>query len=121
RALTLEEYLDGDFNYKTYFPYWISRNEYLHQSAEDDIILHNAESGSSVVLLTNSTLKKVNASNYMISADHDFILLESNYSKVKSLGFGWVWSLLDSGGRWEVPHIQSPALCIYIFSHIHLA
>ncbi|XP_042326442.1 prolyl endopeptidase FAP isoform X4 [Sceloporus undulatus] len=82
RPLTLEEYLDGDFNYKTYFPYWVSDNEYLHQSAEDDVILYNVEYGKSDIFLTNSILKKVNATNYILSGDQNFILLESNYSKL---------------------------------------
>uniref|UniRef100_A0A803SLT8 Fibroblast activation protein alpha n=1 Tax=Anolis carolinensis TaxID=28377 RepID=A0A803SLT8_ANOCA len=102
RPLTLEDYLDGDFSYKTYSPYWVSGNEYLHQTDEDDVVLHNVESGQSVILLTNSTLKKVNATNYALSGDQNFILLESNYSKVKCLfyaGLGgaasplsWEWN-----------------------------
>uniref|UniRef100_A0A8C8SE18 Fibroblast activation protein alpha n=1 Tax=Pelusios castaneus TaxID=367368 RepID=A0A8C8SE18_9SAUR len=82
RALTLEDYLNGNFQYKTFFPYWISSHEYLHQSAEDNVILYNAETEYSTIILTNSTLKKVNASNYALSGDHQFIVLESNYIKV---------------------------------------
>ncbi|XP_053141390.1 prolyl endopeptidase FAP-like isoform X4 [Hemicordylus capensis] len=81
KPLTLEEYLNGDFQYKSYSPYWISGNEYLHQSAEDNVFLYNVEYGQSYTLLTNSTLKKVNATNYAISADQMFMLFESNYSK----------------------------------------
>uniref|UniRef100_A0A8C5SVM3 Fibroblast activation protein alpha n=1 Tax=Laticauda laticaudata TaxID=8630 RepID=A0A8C5SVM3_LATLA len=56
-------------------------NEYLHQS-KDNVILHNVESGQSTAILTNSTIKEVNATNYAMSADQKFILLESNYSKL---------------------------------------
>ncbi|XP_060113249.1 prolyl endopeptidase FAP isoform X2 [Heteronotia binoei] len=80
-SLTLEEYLNGDYQYKTFSPYWVSGNEYLYQSAEDDVILYNVESGQSVALVTNSTLSKVKATNYALSANQNFILLESNYSK----------------------------------------
>uniref|UniRef100_A0A8D0FFP9 Fibroblast activation protein alpha n=1 Tax=Strix occidentalis caurina TaxID=311401 RepID=A0A8D0FFP9_STROC len=82
RALTLEDYLNGNFQYKTFFPYWVSDNEYLHQSAEDDIILYNVEMNYPTTIMTNSTMKQVNASNYVLSSDKYFIALESNYSKV---------------------------------------
>ncbi|XP_074767069.1 prolyl endopeptidase FAP [Athene noctua] len=82
RALTLEDYLNGNFQYKTFFPYWVSDNEYLHQSAEDDIILYNVEMNYPTTIMTNSTMKQVNASNYVLSSDKYFIALESNYSKL---------------------------------------
>uniref|UniRef100_A0A8B9IRX5 Uncharacterized protein n=1 Tax=Amazona collaria TaxID=241587 RepID=A0A8B9IRX5_9PSIT len=82
RALTLEDYLNGNFQYKTFFPYWVSDNEYLHQSAEDDIILYNVEMNYPTTIMTNSTMKQVNASNYVLSSDKHFIALESNYSKL---------------------------------------
>ncbi|KAJ7405613.1 hypothetical protein BTVI_67770 [Pitangus sulphuratus] len=56
RALTLEDYLSGNFQYKTFFPYWVSDNEYLHQSAEDDIILYNVERNYATTIMTNRTL-----------------------------------------------------------------
>uniref|UniRef100_A0A8D0ED52 Dipeptidylpeptidase IV N-terminal domain-containing protein n=1 Tax=Salvator merianae TaxID=96440 RepID=A0A8D0ED52_SALMN len=93
--LTLEEYLDGDFNYKTFSPYWVSGNEYLHQSAEDNIILYNVEFGQSYTLLANSTLKQVNATNYALSADHNFILLESNYSKLWRYSYSASYHIYD--------------------------
>uniref|UniRef100_A0A8B9PBX7 Fibroblast activation protein alpha n=1 Tax=Apteryx owenii TaxID=8824 RepID=A0A8B9PBX7_APTOW len=73
---------NGNFQYKTFFPYWVSDNEYLHQSAEDDIILYNVEMNYPTTIMTNSTMKKVNASNYALSSDKYFIALESNYSKL---------------------------------------
>uniref|UniRef100_A0A8C5WYT6 Fibroblast activation protein alpha n=1 Tax=Laticauda laticaudata TaxID=8630 RepID=A0A8C5WYT6_LATLA len=48
----------------------------------NNVILHNVESGQSTAILTNSTIKEVNATNYAMSADQKFILLESNYSKL---------------------------------------
>ncbi|NXQ91350.1 SEPR endopeptidase, partial [Nyctibius grandis] len=82
RSLTLEDYLNGNFQYKTFFPYWVSDNEYLHQSAEDDIILYNVEMNYPTTIMTNSTMKQVNASNFVLSSDKYFIALESNYSKL---------------------------------------
>uniref|UniRef100_A0A8B9PDU5 Fibroblast activation protein alpha n=1 Tax=Apteryx owenii TaxID=8824 RepID=A0A8B9PDU5_APTOW len=47
---------NGNFQYKTFFPYWVSDNEYLHQSAEDDIILYNVEMNYPTTIMTNSTM-----------------------------------------------------------------
>ncbi|OWK56159.1 Dipeptidyl peptidase 4 [Lonchura striata] len=63
RALTLEDYLNGNFQYKTFFPYWVSDNEYLHQSAEDDIILYNVEIDYATTIMTNSTMVYVFQNN----------------------------------------------------------
>ncbi|XP_021254262.1 prolyl endopeptidase FAP isoform X2 [Numida meleagris] len=82
RALTLDDYLNGNFQYKTYFPYWVSDSEYLHQTPEDDIVLFNVDMNYLTTIMTNSTMKQVNASNYVMSSDKYFLALESNYSKV---------------------------------------
>uniref|UniRef100_A0A7M4FLV7 Fibroblast activation protein alpha n=1 Tax=Crocodylus porosus TaxID=8502 RepID=A0A7M4FLV7_CROPO len=82
RALTLEDYLNGNFQYKTFSPYWVSGHEYVHQSSENNVILYNVDNDYSTMILTNRTMKKVNASNYALSADKQFIALESNYTKV---------------------------------------
>uniref|UniRef100_A0A672VDG4 Fibroblast activation protein alpha n=1 Tax=Strigops habroptila TaxID=2489341 RepID=A0A672VDG4_STRHB len=49
---------------------------------KDDIILYNVEMNYPTTIMTNSTMKQVNASNYLLSSDKYFIALESNYSKV---------------------------------------
>uniref|UniRef100_A0A286XAI4 Fibroblast activation protein alpha n=1 Tax=Cavia porcellus TaxID=10141 RepID=A0A286XAI4_CAVPO len=56
RALTLNDILNGTFSYKTYFPNWISGEEYLHQSTDDNVILYNIETGESYTILSNSTM-----------------------------------------------------------------
>uniref|UniRef100_A0A7M4G3F8 Fibroblast activation protein alpha n=1 Tax=Crocodylus porosus TaxID=8502 RepID=A0A7M4G3F8_CROPO len=57
-------------------------HEYVHQSSENNVILYNVDNDYSTMILTNRTMKKVNASNYALSADKQFIALESNYTKV---------------------------------------
>ncbi|XP_063174365.1 prolyl endopeptidase FAP isoform X3 [Candoia aspera] len=108
RPLTLDEYFSGDFNYKTFSPYWVSGNEYLHQS-KDNVILHNVESGQSITILMNSTLKQVNATNYVMSADQNFILLESNYSKLWRYSYTASYHIYDLRlgvfvKEYELPH-----------------
>uniref|UniRef100_A0A663MU64 Fibroblast activation protein alpha n=1 Tax=Athene cunicularia TaxID=194338 RepID=A0A663MU64_ATHCN len=85
-SLLITLYL-GIIRRKTFFyvdagKYLFKNNEYLHQSAEDDIILYNVEMNYPTTIMTNSTMKQVNASNYVLSSDKYFIALESNYSKL---------------------------------------
>ncbi|XP_077176016.1 prolyl endopeptidase FAP isoform X2 [Paroedura picta] len=108
-SLTLEEYLNGDYQYKTSSPYWVSGNEYLQQSAEDDVILHNVEYGQSVTLMTNSTLSKVKATNFALSANQNFMLLESNYSKRWRYSYTASYHIYDLihgvfAKEYELPH-----------------
>uniref|UniRef100_H0Z908 Fibroblast activation protein alpha n=2 Tax=Taeniopygia guttata TaxID=59729 RepID=H0Z908_TAEGU len=114
RALTLEDYLNGNFQYKTFFPYWVSDNEYLHQSAEDDIILYNVEIDYATTIMTNSTMKQVNASNYVMSSDKYFIALESNYSKLWRYSYTASYHIYDLINGVFVTENQLPHKIQYI-------
>uniref|UniRef100_A0A8B7TT09 Prolyl endopeptidase FAP-like n=1 Tax=Castor canadensis TaxID=51338 RepID=A0A8B7TT09_CASCN len=95
RALTLKDILNGTFSYKTYFPNWISGQEYLHQSSDNNIVLYNIETGESYVLLSNITMKNVNASNYGLSPDRQFVYLESDYSKLWRYSYTATYHIYD--------------------------
>ncbi|XP_026645819.1 prolyl endopeptidase FAP [Microtus ochrogaster] len=95
RALTLKDILNGTFSYKTFFPNWISAQEYLHQSTDDNIVLYNIETGESYVILSNSTMKSVNASDYGLSPDRQFAYLESDYSKLWRYSYTATYYIYD--------------------------
>uniref|UniRef100_A0A7M4FR77 Fibroblast activation protein alpha n=1 Tax=Crocodylus porosus TaxID=8502 RepID=A0A7M4FR77_CROPO len=63
RALTLEDYLNGNFQYKTFSPYWVSGHEYVHQSSENNVILYNVDNDYSTMILTNRTMVYVYQNN----------------------------------------------------------
>lgn len=56
RALTLKDILNGTFSYKTFFPNWISGQEYLHQSTDNNVVFYNIETGESYTILSNTTM-----------------------------------------------------------------
>ncbi|KAL4688356.1 hypothetical protein H8959_004608 [Pygathrix nigripes] len=95
RALTLKDILNGTFSYKTFFPNWISGQEYLHQSADNNIVLYNIETGQSYTILSNRTMKSVNASNYGLSPDRQFVYLESDYSKLWRYSYTATYYIYD--------------------------
>ncbi|XP_031816436.1 prolyl endopeptidase FAP isoform X2 [Sarcophilus harrisii] len=95
RALTLKDVLNGTFHYKTFFPNWISGHEYLRKSADDNIILYNIETGETSIVLSNSTMKSVNASSYGLSSDRQFAYLESDYSKLWRYSYTATYYIFD--------------------------
>uniref|UniRef100_A0A8B9E335 Dipeptidyl peptidase 4 n=1 Tax=Anser cygnoides TaxID=8845 RepID=A0A8B9E335_ANSCY len=56
RTYTLENYLNSDYQYKTHNLQWISGNQYLHKTANGDIRLFDAATGTSSIVLSNTTL-----------------------------------------------------------------
>ncbi|NXK96412.1 DPP4 peptidase, partial [Formicarius rufipectus] len=82
RTYTLQDYLSNDFGYKTRALRWISGNQYLHETDNGNILLISADSGTSSVILTNTTLDKYKASTAILSPDQKFALLRYNYKKL---------------------------------------
>ncbi|XP_027674902.1 dipeptidyl peptidase 4 [Chelonia mydas] len=82
RVFTLQDYLNGDIRYKTYNLQWISGNQYLHKTADNDIVLVNAEDQTLSEILKNSTLATYGATTAILSPDKKFALLQYNYVKL---------------------------------------
>ncbi|NXV47785.1 DPP4 peptidase, partial [Uria aalge] len=82
RTYTLQNYLNNDYKYKTHNLQWISGNQYLHKTANGDILRVDAATGTSSVLLANTTLDKYNATTVILSPDQKFALLQYNYTKL---------------------------------------
>ncbi|XP_051867663.1 dipeptidyl peptidase 4 [Pristis pectinata] len=78
---TLDDYLKGNYRYKSYNLQWISDNEYLHRTNYGNVIRYNVETQQTSDFLLNTTFEEVKATSYMISPDEKYVLLESNYSK----------------------------------------
>uniref|UniRef100_A0A8C0BY01 Dipeptidyl peptidase 4 n=1 Tax=Buteo japonicus TaxID=224669 RepID=A0A8C0BY01_9AVES len=60
RTYTLQNYLNNDYKPRTHNLQWISGNQYLHKTADGNILRINADTGTSSVILTNTTLVHVN-------------------------------------------------------------
>ncbi|XP_069878071.1 dipeptidyl peptidase 4 isoform X4 [Dipodomys merriami] len=82
RTYSLSDYLKNTLRVKSYSLRWISDHEYLYKQ-ENNILLFNAESGNSSIFLANSTFDGLGytISDYSVSPDRLFILLEHNYVK----------------------------------------
>ncbi|XP_028602922.2 dipeptidyl peptidase 4 isoform X1 [Podarcis muralis] len=81
RTFTLQDYLSGDFQYKSFNLQWVSGNQYLH-TAENNLLLFNADDGTESEILSNATLTHYNSSEIILSPDRKFALLRYSYEKV---------------------------------------
>eukprot|EP00075_Anas_platyrhynchos_P028155 XP_027317408.1 dipeptidyl peptidase 4 [Anas platyrhynchos] len=82
KTYTLENYLNSDYQYTTHDLQWISGNQYLHKTANGDIQLFDAATGTSSVILSNTTLDKYKATTVILSPDQRFALLQYSYTKL---------------------------------------
>ncbi|XP_067994866.1 dipeptidyl peptidase 4 [Melanerpes formicivorus] len=79
---TLQNYLNNDYNYRTYDLQWISGNQYLHKTADGDILRVNANNGTSSVVLAKTILDQYKATTAILSPDQRFALLQYKYTKL---------------------------------------
>ncbi|NXN08404.1 DPP4 peptidase, partial [Indicator maculatus] len=79
---TLQNYLNNDYNYRTYNLQWISGNQYLHKTADGDIVRVNANDGTFSVVLAKTILDQYKATTAILSPDQKFALLQYNYTKL---------------------------------------
>ncbi|KAM6307128.1 dipeptidyl peptidase 4 [Aegotheles albertisi] len=82
RTYTLQNYLNNDYKYRTHNLQWISGNQYLHKTANGDILRVDAATGTSSVILANTTLDKYKATTVILSPDQKFALLQYSYTKL---------------------------------------
>nr|AXB27024.1 dipeptidyl peptidase IV [Macronycteris gigas] len=82
RTYSLTDYLKSTFRTKAYNLRWVSDHEYLYKQ-ENNILLFNAEYGNSSIFLENSTFDQFghSISDYSVSPDGQFVLLEYNNVK----------------------------------------
>ncbi|KFQ33494.1 Dipeptidyl peptidase 4, partial [Mesitornis unicolor] len=82
KTYTLQNYLNDDYKYKTHNLQWISGNQYLHKTDNGDILCIDADSGTSSVILANTTLDQYKATTVIVSPDQRFALLQYSYTKL---------------------------------------
>ncbi|XP_067843476.1 dipeptidyl peptidase 4 [Heptranchias perlo] len=95
QKFTLNNYLNGNYRYKSFNLQWISENEYLHKNKDGNIIRYNVETNKSSNFLSNATFDEVKARYYMVSPDENYVLLESNFSKLWRHSFTASYSIFD--------------------------
>ncbi|KAM4731901.1 dipeptidyl peptidase 4 isoform 1-T2 [Anableps anableps] len=95
RPFTLQDYFNNTIRKKSYNLYWMSDKEYVHKERDGNVFLHNAETKDKSLYLSNSTFKKVDATDYWLSGDHKYIAFESNYTQNFRHSYSASYSIYD--------------------------
>ncbi|XP_055455992.1 dipeptidyl peptidase 4 isoform X2 [Psammomys obesus] len=109
RTYSLADYLKNTFRIKSYSVRWFSDNEYLYKQ-ENNILLFNAEHGNSSIFLENSTFEGLgdSVSDYSVSPDGRFVLLEYNYVKQWRHSYTASYSVYDMEKRQLITEEKIP-------------
>ncbi|KAJ8253351.1 hypothetical protein GJAV_G00211970 [Gymnothorax javanicus] len=94
RTFTLEDYFNDTIRYWKYSLLWISGNEYLYKT-DGSVFLYDAETGNSSLFLNGTIFARVDASDYLLSADRKYVCFESNYTKQWRHSFTASYSIYD--------------------------
>uniref|UniRef100_A0A1Y1KXZ8 Venom dipeptidyl peptidase 4 n=1 Tax=Photinus pyralis TaxID=7054 RepID=A0A1Y1KXZ8_PHOPY len=83
KALTLEDYIEGRLNPKSFNGSWISGNEIMYRSQNGDIRVYNADTRTHEILVPfHATPVLSRAVDFSISADRQFMLVAHDYQKI---------------------------------------
>ncbi|XP_038192083.1 dipeptidyl peptidase 4 [Arvicola amphibius] len=109
RTYLLADYLKNTFRIKSYSLRWVSDSEYLYKQ-ENNILLVNAEHGNSSIFLKNSTFESFgdSISDYSVSPDGRFVLLEYNYVKQWRHSYTASYSVYDLDKRQLITEEKIP-------------
>ncbi|XP_019723748.1 dipeptidyl peptidase 4 [Hippocampus comes] len=78
---TFEDYFNNTIRWRSYNLYWITDTEYLHKARDGNVYRYNVENNTESPFLSNSTFDEVGATDYLLSGDHKYVALESNFTK----------------------------------------
>ncbi|RXN30500.1 dipeptidyl peptidase 4-like protein [Labeo rohita] len=108
RTFTLEDYFNGTGRTKSYNMRWVSDDEYLHKTEDGSLLLINAATGSESEFVNQQIFSRVEAFDYMVSADQKYICFLSNYTKLWRHSYSASYSIYDMEKRdfinTDIPH-----------------
>uniref|UniRef100_A0A4W4FML6 Uncharacterized protein n=1 Tax=Electrophorus electricus TaxID=8005 RepID=A0A4W4FML6_ELEEL len=95
RTFTLQDYFNSSIKARSYNLLWLSDGEYLHKTQEGAVLLFNVSSEKGQEFLSRQTFDQVEAFDYMVSADRQFVCFLSNYSKIWRHSFTASYSIYN--------------------------
>ncbi|KDR11620.1 Inactive dipeptidyl peptidase 10, partial [Zootermopsis nevadensis] len=82
RKFTLEDVLGPHYRARRFNGTWVSEVDLVYRDVEGGVTLFNAENLTTRVLMTNSTFRQLNALDFRVSSDLNYILLILDIKKV---------------------------------------
>nr|ABQ63102.1 venom dipeptidylpeptidase IV [Cryptophis nigrescens] len=113
RKFSLEDYLNNDFQYKSYNVRWMSGHEYVYTS-QNNVFLYNIDDRNETIILSNNTLENWNNSVAILSPDKKFALLRYSYEKVWRHSYTASYHIYDLNNRTIITENPLPTTIQYI-------
>ncbi|XP_058047673.1 dipeptidyl peptidase 4 [Ahaetulla prasina] len=113
RKFSLEDYLSGDFQYKSYNVEWMSGHEYVYKN-QNNVFLYNIDDGKESMIISNNTLDSYNSSEAILSPDKKFALLRYDYEKVWRHSYTASYHIYDLNNRTIITENPLPTTIQYI-------
>ncbi|XP_033990356.1 dipeptidyl peptidase 4 [Trematomus bernacchii] len=110
KPFSFDDYFNDTIRWKSYNLYWISDKEYLHKTRDGNIFLHNAETNTESLYLSNSTFTQVDATDYMLSGDYKYIAFESNFTKKWRHSYTASYSIYNRESSTFVTPVNHPTI-----------
>ncbi|XP_056610955.1 dipeptidyl peptidase 4 isoform X1 [Triplophysa dalaica] len=110
RTYSFDDFYNDTIRYKTYNLRWISDTEYLHKTSEGHVYLHNVKNMKNSIFLSNTTFAQVDATDYFVSEDRQFVIFVSNYSKQWRHSFNASYHMYSMGTQEFISEGQIPHL-----------
>ncbi|XP_022237849.1 prolyl endopeptidase FAP-like [Limulus polyphemus] len=80
--LNLVEIFNGSFSPRRYNGSWLTEKEFIFRDSNGALVLFNAESINSSVLMSNITFRQYNVKKYLLSQDRKYVLLTYDITKM---------------------------------------
>ncbi|KAM4608894.1 dipeptidyl peptidase 4 [Polymixia lowei] len=108
RSFTLADYFNDTIRWHSYNLRWISDNEYLHKTTDGNVFLYNAETKEESLFLSKTSFEKVDATDYILSADNKYVCFESNYTKQWRHSYTASYSIYETESSTFVTPVNIP-------------
>ncbi|XP_020285677.1 venom dipeptidyl peptidase 4 isoform X2 [Pseudomyrmex gracilis] len=82
RGITLKEWLSGSLSSKSFNGTWINGDEILYRDESGNLLIFNASSTTSRILLDSNNPVLQSSFDHQLSADRKYLLLALNYQKL---------------------------------------
>lgn len=115
KLFSIEDYFNDSIRWKGYSMHWISDKEYLHKSNDGNYIRHNVETKEESLYISNSTFAQVDATDYFLSGDYNYVALESNYTKKWRHSYSASYTIYNRETNAFVSPLNLPPFVQYFF------
>lgn len=99
KTYTLDDYFNSTIRSKSYSMRWISDTEYLRKTREGAVTIYSVDTETTTDFLSSKPFDETEATDYLVSADRNYVCFESNYTKQWRHSFSASYSMFYMGNN----------------------